>query len=155
MSETWSGNSPRWTATRVLPNVAALTDSLIASMTPAQFERVLAESPAAARWMIGRLAASVRELTAKLFDLTVLATPQRVCAEVLRRARVSGVEGNVAVIDPAPKHAEIAASISATREQVARAMSSLAASDIVSVRAGKLHVGDVERLAALSRPEGS
>jgi hypothetical protein len=73
----------------------------------------------------------------------------RVHAEILRLARQSGVVKNRASIEPAPKHAEIAAQVSTYREQVTRELSRMVKQGLLS-RAGRaLVVPDVSQLESL------
>ena len=71
----------------------------------------------------------------------------RIHAELLRLARKEGVTGNVARLDPAPGHVEIASNISTYREQVTRELSAMAKLGLI--KRPKKHVLvilDVERL---------
>ena len=60
----------------------------------------------------------IRLLTARVTELSTLAVPHRVQAEMLGLARRAEGLGNVALIDPVPTHAAIADQVSTTREQV-------------------------------------
>ncbi len=127
-------------------DVVALDDALVASMGPAVFRDLLHEQPVVRDRMLRRLVTSVRELTERVFDLSTLGVQNRVHAEVLRLARQAGVKANVARIDPAPKHSEIASQVSTYREQVTRELSAMAKQGLVE-RAGRaLVIPDVARL---------
>lgn len=127
-------------------DVVALDDALVAAMGPELFRGLLHEHPAVCDRMLRRLVASVRELTERVFDLSTLGVQNRVHAEVLRLARQAGVKANVARIDPAPRHTEIASQVSTYREQVTRELSAMAKQGLVQ-RAGRaLVIRDVARL---------
>jgi CRP-like cAMP-binding protein len=127
-------------------DVVALDDALVAAMRPAVFRDLLHEHPAVCDRMLQRLVTSVRELTERVFDLSTLGVQNRVHAEVLRLARQAGVKANVARIDPAPRHTEIASQVSTYREQVTRELSAMAKQGLVE-RAGRaLVIPDVARL---------
>ena len=127
-------------------DVVALDDALVAAMGPAVFRDLLHEYPAVCDRMLHRLVTSVRELTERVFDLSTLGVQNRVHAEILRLARQAGVKANVARIEPAPKHAEIASQVSTYREQVTRELSAMAKQGLVQ-RAGRaLVIPDVARL---------
>jgi hypothetical protein len=64
----------------------------------------------------------------------------------LRLARQAGVQGNVARIDPAPKHTDIAGHISTYREQVTRELSAMAKQGLIQRSGGALVIPNVERL---------
>jgi CRP-like cAMP-binding protein len=127
-------------------DVVAVEDTLVASMSPALFRRLLREHAAVCDRMLRRLVNSVRELTERVFEFSTLGVQNRVHAEVLRLARQAGVEGNRARIDPAPKHTDIASQISTYREQVTRELSAMAKQGLIQRAGGALVIPNVERL---------
>ena len=127
-------------------DVVALEDTLLASMNPAVFRRLLHEHPAVCDRMLHRLVTSVREMTERVFDFSTLGVQNRVHAELLRLARQAGVKGNVARIDPAPKHSEIASQVSTYREQVTRELSAMAKQGLIQRSSRALVIPDVARL---------
>lgn len=127
-------------------DVVALQDTLLASMSPTAFRRLLHEHPAVCDRMLQRLVALVRELTERVFDLSTLGVQNRVHAELLRLARQAGVRNNVARIDPAPKHADIAGQVSTYREQVTRELSAILKLGLVQRAGSALVIPDVARL---------
>jgi CRP-like cAMP-binding protein len=127
-------------------DVVATVDSLVAAMNPGVFRRLLREHVVVYDRLVLRLAASVRELTERVFEFSTLGVQNRVHAELLRLARHAGVQDNAARLDPAPRHVEIASNISTYREQVTREISAMVKQGLVK-RAGKaLVIPDVERL---------
>jgi len=64
----------------------------------------------------------------------------------LRLAKEAGVQGNMARIQPAPKHSEIASKISTYREQVTRELSALAKQGLLQRADGALVIPDIARL---------
>lgn len=129
-------------------DVIALESTLVASMPPAVFWRLAREEPRVAERMLLRLASLMRSLSERVIDLSTLGVQNRIYAELLRLARETGVAGNAARIDPAPKHADIASRVSTYREQVTRELSAL-------VKTGILERGDralvIRDVAALER----
>jgi hypothetical protein len=65
---------------------------------------------------------------------------------LLRLAREAGVEGNTAVIQPAPKHSDLASKVSTYREQVTRELSAMVKQGLLQRRDGALVIPDVARL---------
>jgi CRP-like cAMP-binding protein len=130
-------------------DVVALDGTLVASMAPAVFRRLLREQPDVAERILRGLASLVRRLSERVIDLSTLGVQNRIHADLLRRAREAGVEGNTARIDPAPKHADIASQISTYREQVTRELSALAKAGVLGKEDGALIVRDVGRLERL------
>jgi CRP-like cAMP-binding protein len=130
-------------------DVVAMEDTLLASMPPASFRRLLQEHPKVCERMLLRLVACVRDLTDRVFDFSTLGVQNRVHAELLRLARLAGVNGNTARIDPAPKHTDIAGQISTYREQVTRELSAMVKQGLVQRDGRALVMPDVARLERL------
>ena len=131
-------------------DVVAVADALLASMAPGVFWSLLRDQPAVAERVLARMSGLVRALSERLEDLGTLDVQNRLIVEVLRLARAGRVEGNVAIIDPAPKHADLAGRVSTYREQVTRELSALARVGLLE-RAGRaLVVRDLARLAQLA-----
>lgn len=129
--------------------VVALESTLVASMTPAVFWRLLREHPVVAERVLRRLATLIRRLSERVIDLTTLGVQQRIHVELLRRAREAGVKGNAARIVPAPKHIDIASLVSTNREQVTRELSALTRAGVLGKETGALVVRDIARLERL------
>jgi CRP-like cAMP-binding protein len=127
-------------------DVVALEETVLASLSPAIFQRLLHEHPAAGDRMMRRLVQCVRELTDRIYDLTTLGVQNRVHAEILRLAKQAGVNGNQARIDPAPKHTDLAANISTYREQVTREISGMVKQGLLERSGDALIVPDIARL---------
>jgi adenylate cyclase len=137
-------------------DVLAVRESLVASMPPDTFRALLARHVSVRERVLRRLTGSVRELADRILDLGVKRVPGRIWGELLRLARLAGVEANTARLDPAPLHQEIASHIGTSREQVAREFSSLYRQGLLA-RDGRAvlvcDVGALERRVADSRTE--
>src|SRR4029079_4742696 len=81
---------------------------------------------------------------------------RRTWVELLRLARLAGIEDNRARVDPAPTHKDIASRVGTSREQVTRELSRLVREGLLE-RSGRgllLHdVAALERLTGDPRPE--
>ncbi len=130
-------------------DIVAARETLVASMSPAVFRRLVHDHPQVCDRMLLRLVTSVRELTERIFEFSTLGVENRLHAELLRLARQAGIEKNRARIEPAPKHADMAAHISTYREQVTREISRMAKQGLVAREGSALVVQDVARLEAL------
>ncbi len=130
-------------------DVVALESALTASMPPAAFRKLLREEPAVAERVLRRLASLVRRMSERVIDLSTLGVHNRIHAELLRLARESGVKQNIARIDRAPKHADMASQVSTYREQVTRELSALAKAGIIRRDGRALLIRDVRRLETL------
>ena len=136
-------------------DVVAIAPTLIASLPPDSFRALLRDEWIVAERVLLRLSGLVRRLTDRVLDLSTLSVQRRIHDELLRLARASGVEGNRALIDPAPKHAELASLVSTYREQVTRELSALAKAGILAKDGGALVVLDIARLQALAVQEAN
>lgn len=137
-----------------IADVQAVEESLLASMPPDAFRALLARHASVRERVLRRLTGSVRELADQILDLGVKRVPWRVWGELLRLARVAGVEDNAARIERPPAHQEIASHIGTSREQVARELSRLSREGLLAREGRALVLRDVlalERLVADSR----
>lgn len=130
-------------------DIVATKETLVASMSPAVFRRLVHEHPVVCDQMLLRLVSSVRELTERIFEFSTLGVENRLHAELLRLARQSGIVKNRARIEPAPRHADLAAQISTYREQVTRELSRMVKQGLIARDGRALIVQDVARLAEL------
>lgn len=130
-------------------DVLAVSDALLASMSPEAFHDLLAQYPSVRQRLFRSLSASVRDLTDRLVEVSTLDVERRITMELLRLARQAGVSGNEARIQPMPRHKEIASRLGTSREQVTRTLSSLTRRRLI-VREGRaLAVRDVDGLEAM------
>lgn len=127
--------------------VVALTDSLLASISPDTFNNLLHDHPEMTIDVLRELAQFVRVSTDRIMELSTLGAHNRVHSEILREARALASEGdNSARITPIPVHADIASRVSTTRETVARVLSDLAKQGLVTREKNALVVSDLDQL---------
>ncbi|CAK0776111.1 CRP/FNR family transcriptional regulator, cyclic AMP receptor protein [uncultured Gammaproteobacteria bacterium] len=127
-------------------SVVALTDTLVAFLSARPFLDLITGHPALALALMRRLTSMNRRSTERIMDLSTLGANNRVHAELLRLARPNLGKDNIAEINPAPIHADIAARVSTTRETVARALSDLSRDKLVERRNQSLVVINFKRL---------
>jgi CRP/FNR family transcriptional regulator, cyclic AMP receptor protein len=127
-------------------DVVACEDTLVATLKPALFWRLIDEHISVRHCTLKRLVSMVRELTERVYDFSTLGVQNRVHAELLRLAHEAGVQGNAATIDPAPRHMDMAGHISTYREQVTRELSAMAKQGLTRRSGNALIVTDVARL---------
>lgn len=139
-----------------IADVLAVRESLLASMPPEAFRAILANHASVREHVLRRLSGSVRELADRLIDFGAQRVQSRVWLELLRLARIAGVQGNASRIERAPTHREIASHVGTSREEVSRELSRLGRIGLVE-RAGRAlvlrDVAALAQLAAESRPE--
>ncbi len=127
-------------------NVVALDDAFIGSMPGPVFWQAIREHPPVDAAMLRRLTGVIRQLNERIFELSTLSVTNRIHAELLAMATVSGVRDNAATIRPALTHADIASRIGTNRETVTREINALAKSGIVRKEGRTLILQDVARL---------
>jgi CRP/FNR family transcriptional regulator, cyclic AMP receptor protein len=127
-------------------DVLALDTVLVASLTPEDFRQLIAEEPLVRERVLQRLAGLVRLLSERVIELSTLGVQNRIHAELLRLARLGGVSGKQARIDPAPKHLDIASQVSTYREQVTRELSLLTKQGLLAKDGNALVLLDVPQL---------
>ncbi|MDM0016789.1 Crp/Fnr family transcriptional regulator [Variovorax saccharolyticus] len=130
-------------------DVVTLKPSVVASLDREDFLALLRDEPVVAERVMRGLAALVRQLSDRVIDLSTLGVQNRVHAELLRLARLAGVDFNRARLEPVPTHAELASRIGTNREQVTRELNALRRDGLLAKEGKALLVPDVARLAAL------
>ena len=133
-------------------DIEAVEDSTVATLSGAEFERLLLAEPSIAVAMLRKLAADVRRLSERVHEFSTLAVQNRIQAELLRLIRAPGHGGeHPALLSPAPSLADIADRISTRPEAVSREISRLTGIGLVLREGGDLRVLDVGRLEELVR----
>lgn len=130
-------------------SVVATANTRILVMSRNDFMACLEASPAAALWLVRRLAAEVRRLTGRVFELAALNVQARLHCELLRLAR-RGTDGGL-IISPAPTHAELASRIGTHREAVTRELRALAQMNVLRSHRRSLEFLDVDHLERVVR----
>lgn len=145
----WFGDLAAIDGQRRSADVDALEESVLASMSPAVFRRLLHEQPVVCDRVLDRLVGLVRDLSDRVFEFSTVGVQNRVHGELLRLAKESGIDRNTARLEPAPKHSDIASKISTYREQVTREISALVKQGLLQRAGGALIIPDVARLEKL------
>lgn len=127
--------------------VLALSNALLASVSPDTFINLLRDHPDMAIEVLRELTQFVRVSTDRIMELSTLGAHNRVHSEILRQGRARVPDGeNIARISPIPVHADIASRVSTTRETVARVLSDLAKQGLVHREKNALVVSDLDQL---------
>jgi CRP/FNR family transcriptional regulator, cyclic AMP receptor protein len=130
-------------------NVVALTETLVASVSPETFLNLLRDNPGLAVEVMQELAKLIRASRDRVMDLSTLGAHNRVHSELLREAKLHARDDNTAVIAPIPVHGDIASRVSTTRETVARVFGDLTKQGLIKRGKNELLVLDLERLEKL------
>lgn len=129
-------------------NIIAIEDSLLARVRGEEFLDLLS-APGAGLWMSRLLAARVRDLTERAFELATLPVAARVHKELFRLAVENEASDDHVLIRAMPRHADVAARIGTHREAVTRELNLLAADGILRQRGRQIEILSVKRLRAL------
>jgi CRP/FNR family transcriptional regulator, cyclic AMP receptor protein len=131
-------------------SVEATTPAVVAQLGGAAFRALVAGEPSVALALLHQSIAYVRELSTRIYAFSSLAVIDRVHGELLRLGREAGPAGNQAIIDPAPRHVDIANRISTHREGVSRELSQLARMGLLERRGRALVLKDMAALERLA-----
>jgi CRP/FNR family cyclic AMP-dependent transcriptional regulator len=128
----------------------ASTPVLSAALSSAHFRQLLHDEPSVEERYVRNLVGLVRSLTDRVIELSTLAVQNRIRAEVLRQAHAAAEgDSDFARLEPAPRHADLAAQVGTTREQVTRELSALTRQGLLRRTERGLLVTDMPRLEAL------
>lgn len=127
----------------------ASTEVLSAVLAADAFRRLLREEPAVEERYLRSLVSLVRSLTDRVIELSTLGVQNRIRAEVLRLAHAAPAGDDAVKLQPAPRHADLAARVGTTREQVTRELSALTRQGLLQKKKGALVVTDMRGLEDL------
>ena len=142
----WFGDLAAIDGGRRSADVVAVSETLVASVSSALFLQMIARNPTMAEALLRHMVGHVRDLSARLFSLSTLGVQNRIHAELLRLARLTQAHGNIAFLEPAPRHIDIASHVSTSREEVSRELSRLKCEGIVQRQGRALVISDLDRL---------
>lgn len=128
-------------------DIYATENTVLVEISAAFFKQLIRDNPTVSDRVLSSLTQLIRDLSDRVFQLSTLGVRNRLDAEILRLAKIAGVECNTARIDPLPAQAEIASHISTSREQVSRDLKAMVRDGLVSHDGRELVVLDVDRLA--------
>jgi CRP-like cAMP-binding protein len=126
---------------------------LTATLSAADFKQLLRDEPGVEERYVRYLVGLVRSLTDRVIELSTIAVQGRIRAEVLRQAQaaVDAPDSDFARLEPPPRHADLAAQVGTTREQVTRELSALTRQGLLQKSGRALLVTDLHRLQDLVR----
>jgi len=127
--------------------IHALSDAVIARMSPQAFRMVIHRHPDVCDQILAALTFEVRRLATRVNEFTNLDVRARIHAELLRLARGDGPDEGRGVISPPPTHAELAARVSTHREAVTRELNNLERAGLIERRRGAFVLLDRAKLA--------
>lgn len=131
--------------------VIATRDSLLASLDGPSFLGLMHDHPEIALKVLERLTRIVRNLDARVTQLSSQTEQQRIWGELIRLAEPDPAKPDSWAIPDLPNHKEIAAWAGVSREQVAQAIGELARDGIVRRKTMGLVICDLPRLQMMAR----
>lgn len=129
-------------------SIVAAEDSTLVSMTATNFKQLVFEHQALTMALLQRWAGLIRNLSDRVVEFSTLPVRNRIHAELLRLASEQ-VADNVANLEPAPTHAQIANRISTHREAVTRELSDLARDGLIVREGHNLVIPDVAKFETM------
>jgi CRP-like cAMP-binding protein len=114
-----------------------------------EFVDFLGSVPQAGLWMAHQLAARVRDLTERTFELATLSVSSRIQSELLRLAAHGKAKGDHVAIAPIPTHADLAARVGTHREAVSRELSQLSQEGLIRRSGRTLEILSIAGLQSL------
>jgi CRP-like cAMP-binding protein len=130
-------------------SVVAIEPTTLACLSGKLFVELCHQHPAFAISVMRNMAEIMRRFIDRVVTLSTLGAHNRVHAELLRLARTHQGASGALMIRPIPRHGEIAARVSTTRETVARVLADLAHENIVARESDALVIRDPRRLSVL------
>jgi len=127
--------------------VVAKSEARVLAMSRHCFLELFNTVPLVRERITHNLVARIRTLTERNMEMTTLSVEQRVGIYLLRLAAEQDKLGKGAVIEDAPTHAEIAASIGANREMVSRSISKLAKKGVIKSARQRIEIIDPAALS--------
>ena len=118
----------------------------IASLSAANFEKLMLREPSVAVATLRYVVSEVRRLSDRVYEFSTLVVQNRIHAELVRLASEVAKPGRQVVLSPAPSLSDIADRISTHREAVSRELSRLAAIGLLRREEGNLLITDVTKL---------
>lgn len=120
-------------------------------LTAAEFRGLIDSQPLVRQRVLEHLASLVRRLTARAWEGSALTVAERVQGHLAALALAKGVFKPGGVVENAPTHADLAASLGVNREAVSRAMSALARQGAISGGRGRIVILQPDLLLSAPR----
>lgn len=133
--------------------VIALEPTLLASLSGAAFEEVMALSPLVTKRVLLRLAQIIRTLDNRVSELSTLSEGQRIMAELIRLASPDPRQAGGFYIPDLPNHRDIAGWAGTDRDAVARTIGELTRLRVLERRNMSLIIRDWPQLRAMAQAD--
>ncbi len=127
--------------------VVARTDCRVARITGDEFIDLVTAYPPITILLLNKLAGIIRTTDEKIIDLSVLGAEQRICVELLRRAKPNPASGSGEFeIYPVPTQKALSREVGVTRETVARIFGHLTSEGIIHRKSNVLYVLNKQKM---------
>jgi CRP/FNR family transcriptional regulator, cyclic AMP receptor protein len=131
-------------------SMLALEESIVAVLSRERFQALIHEQPPVCLRLLNGFARNIRNTNARLVDLSTRTPVQRVYSELLRASEPDPMKDGSWIIDPMPRHEEIASWAGTTSDTVARAVGQLLKLGVAKRRSKSLHILDRQQIQRLA-----
>ena len=129
--------------------VQAQEPSLVASLSKEELEALIASDVQVIRVVIDHLVELSSMLARRVVNMGTLSVRGRLHAQLLEQAEQVGVDGDQALLSPAPRQNDLALMLGTSREEVAREMSRLTRLGLLQREGRNLRICHVDGLRVL------
>ncbi|MEX8191542.1 Crp/Fnr family transcriptional regulator [Comamonas guangdongensis] len=134
---------------RVSVQVHAMQASLVASLSNEELEALIMSEILVMRAVVQHLSELTGVLARRVVSLGTLSVRGRLHAQLLEQAERAGIEGEQALLSPAPRQNDLALMLGTSREEVAREMSRLTRLGLLRREGRNLRICHVDGLRVL------
>lgn len=131
--------------------VEAVDDCRVAILPKEDFWKTLREQHEFSEAILKHLVHYLRDLTARVYELSTLVVRNRLHAEIVRLVQSSSAEAHPPTIMRLPTQEELANRIGTHREAIGRELKRLAAIGVVERRGRQLRILDMGRLSRMAQ----
>ncbi|MDR2297740.1 MAG: Crp/Fnr family transcriptional regulator [Comamonas sp.] len=129
--------------------VQAVEPSLVASLSKEELEALIVSDVQVVRAVIEHLVELSSKLARRVVNMGTLSVRGRLHAQLLEQAEHVGVDGDQALLSPAPRQNDLARMLGTSREEVAREMSRLTRLGLLRREGRNLRICHVDGLRVL------
>ena len=131
-------------------SMLALEESIVAQLPREKFQALIQEQQAVCLRLLHSFARNIRNTNKRLVDLSTRTPVQRVYSELLRASEPDPMKDGSWIIEPMPRHEEIASWAGTTSDIVARAVGQLLKLGVAKRRSKSLHILDRQQIQRLA-----
>ncbi|MEM7299612.1 MAG: Crp/Fnr family transcriptional regulator [Pseudomonadota bacterium] len=127
-------------------NITTLEDSELGRMSASEFMTASTTVPDLAKALFCHFTGRIRNMNSQVREATFMTNRQRLCAELMRRAKPRMANPDQLIISPPPLHQELADRLGCMREAVTREMSTLRKKGMIENARGGCVITEPEKV---------